>query len=92
MLYTLDKWKRVDFCTWALKQIQGNILFATKIIFTDESVFYLNGTVNRQTTRFWAQKNPQLIANFKLVKDKKIMVWLGVWNQNIIGKFDHAHI
>ena len=85
MLYAPDKPKRMDFCLWALRQIQLDYRFFEGVIFTDESIFKLNGKINRQTERYWAQKNPKYIGNFELLHDKQIMVWIGVWGDKIIG-------
>lgn len=51
-LFESDKIKRTDFCETLFNLINedGNIL--QKIVFTDESSFSLNGTVNSQNYRF----------------------------------------
>ena len=55
------------------------------IIFCDESIFYLNGCVNRQTTRYWAESNPGWCAEVNTQNDVRVMVWGGIWGDKVIG-------
>ena len=87
MLFALDNWKRMEFYCWVKRQIQLDRRVFANVIFSDESIFKLNGRLNRQTNRYWASKNPNFIANLNRLHDKQIMVWIGIRGENIIGKF-----
>ena len=43
-----DPDRRMEFCEWALSNVNEDPSFSTKILFTDEANFYVNGEVNRQ--------------------------------------------
>lgn len=60
--------------------------FWNKIIMSDEAHFHLNGNVNKQTCRFWADKNPEQYRE-KPLHDKRVTVWAGICADCIIGPF-----
>jgi hypothetical protein len=60
--------------------------FWNKIIMSDEAHFDLNGNVNKQTCRFWADKNPEQYRE-KPLHDKRVTVWAGICSDCIIGPF-----
>lgn len=87
MLHEDDFDRRVEFCTWALNKLEDDPVFACKILFSDECLFYLNGTVNRQNCRYWAQTNPHWMLGAKTMNDERIMVWCGMLGRKIIGPY-----
>ncbi|CAH1992908.1 unnamed protein product [Acanthoscelides obtectus] len=44
---------------WLLEHRQIDANFSSKIMFSDEAHFTLNGTVNKQNCRIWANENPR---------------------------------
>ena len=48
---------------------------------SDEAYFWLNGFVNKQNCRIWAESNPPQIQQL-LMHPKKLTVW---WSDGIIG-------
>lgn len=48
--------------------------------------FWLNGFVNKQNCRFWAEENPHVIMETPLYP-QKITVWCGIWSGGVIGPF-----
>lgn len=60
--------------------------FWNKIIMSDEAHFDLNGNVNKQICRFWADKNPEKYRE-KPLHDKRVTVWAGICSECIIGPF-----
>ena len=42
-----DQDRRMEFCEWALTKINRDENFSTKILFTDEAIFYVNREINR---------------------------------------------
>jgi hypothetical protein len=56
-------------------------------MFSDEAVFYGNGEVNRQNTRYWSQHTPHWYTDSKEQGETLLMVWCGIWKDRIIGPF-----
>jgi hypothetical protein len=60
--------------------------FMDKIIRSDESLFSVNGHVNRHNTVYWSPSNPNIV----LEQDKlgeTAMVWAGIWSGGRIGPY-----
>ena len=90
ILHKDDAENRLSFCRWFLGR--GDVRMT---LFSDEAVFYLNGSVNRP--HYWAQQNPRRFEATRSHKDAKVNVWVGIlghrifgpffFNENITGKF-----
>ena len=67
-----------------LRQIdlQKMLIFAKKIIFSDEAHFELGGYVNKQDCRIWGTENQHAYIK-KPTHPKRVTVWCG----GIIGPF-----
>ena len=61
-------------------------LFLTKIWFSDEAHFWLNGYVNKQNCRIWDEEQPEEVQVLPL-HPQKTTVWCGLWAGGIIGPF-----
>ena len=64
----------------------GEKRFSTKILFSDEAHFWLNGNVNKQNCRNWAEDQPQEVQELPLYPEKPT-VWCGLWAGGIIGPY-----
>ena len=42
-----DPDRRVQYCEWYLQQGEENADFSTRIVWSDEAIFKLNGSINR---------------------------------------------
>ena len=82
-----DAERRVEFANWCLLRVDTDQHFITRIIFTDEAIFYLNGHVNRHNTRLWAQENPHWYAGTKCQDAERVMVFGGIWGDRVIGPY-----
>ncbi|GFW76307.1 hypothetical protein TNCV_1580861 [Trichonephila clavipes] len=51
---------RRRFVEWAQNDIAVVPDFHTRILFSDEAHFWLNGYVNKQNCRIWSEANPQV--------------------------------
>ncbi|CAK9813004.1 hypothetical protein ANTPLA_LOCUS7629 [Anthophora plagiata] len=56
-----DHAQRREFVEWIMEQ-QVYADFSSKIIFSDEAHFHLDGFVNRQNCRIWGSENPREIV------------------------------
>src|SRR5215467_5317971 len=50
--------RRIEFCEEMMRRYDENHQFFNWICFSDEATFELNGSVNRQNLRYWADNNP----------------------------------
>lgn len=85
-LKTTDHAARRSFSDWMLDEIESDPQFFTKIIFSDEAHFLLNGFVNKQNCRIWASENPRVIVE-QALHPAKVTVWCGIWAGGVIGPY-----
>ena len=64
-LKLLDHQKRRIFVNWGEQQLDNDLDFYRKIIFSDEAHFWLNSFVNKQTMSYWSDSNPLVIIAFR---------------------------
>ncbi|GFX82301.1 hypothetical protein TNCV_973131 [Trichonephila clavipes] len=72
------------FVEWAQNEIAVVPDFHKRILFSDESHFWLNGYVNKQNCRIWSEANPQVYVETPL-HPEKLTVWCALWAGGIIG-------
>lgn len=82
-----DPDRRVQFCEWALSEVESDTDFATGILFSDEASFYVSGELNRQNTRYWPSQNPHWFHDSKKQGSERVMVWCGLWYDRLSGPF-----
>lgn len=68
----------------AILNENGNVL--NNLFMSDEAHFYLNGYVNKQNYRYWADRNPMQLHERPL-HSEKVTVWCAVSAQMIIGPY-----
>ena len=74
---------------WAelwLEKVRQNPRFPDQVLWTDEAIFHLNGHVNRCNAITWPMTNPH-ISMHKPYQKKGIMVWAGVFKDQLIGPY-----
>ncbi|GFX17968.1 putative transposable element [Trichonephila clavipes] len=77
---------RRRFVEWAQNEIAVVPHFHKRILFSDETHFWLNGYVNKQNYRIWSEANPQVYVESPL-HPEKLTVWCAVWAVGIIGPY-----
>jgi hypothetical protein len=77
----------LEFANWALEFIEDKPEVLKSFIFNGEAIFYLNGHVNRQNTRWWSDTNPHWHEEVNTLNDPRVMAWAGVWGDHIIGPY-----
>lgn len=82
-----DPDRRVEFCQWALHQLEETPDLTLNILFTDEANFYVNGEINHQNWRYWSDSNPNWTDASKMQGCGKVMVWCGIWGTRVVGPF-----
>ncbi|GFU83072.1 putative DD41D transposase [Trichonephila clavipes] len=81
-----DHQARRRFVEWAQNEIAVVPDFHKRILFSDETLFWLNGYVNKQNCRIWSEANPQVYVETPL-HPEKLTVWCALWAGGIIGPY-----
>ncbi|GFS93203.1 DUF4817 domain-containing protein [Trichonephila clavipes] len=81
-----DHQARRRFVEWGQNEIAIVPDFHTRILFSDEAHFWLNGYVNKQNCRIWSEANPQVYVETPL-HPEKLTVWCALWAGGIIGPY-----
>ena len=77
---------QMQFCEWFQQMVNKDEEFVTKIVWSGEAQFKLNGTVNRHNCVYWAPEN--LHVHFgKAVNLLGVNVWCGLSARGLIGPF-----
>lgn len=77
---------RYDFSLHVLAQMEIEPEWLSRILWTDEAHFSVNGGINTQNCRIWSTENPHEIVQQGL-HDKKVTVWCGFTANFIIGPY-----
>lgn len=80
-----DSDRRLQFCEQMLHMLNRNVISSADILFSDESTFLLNGEVNRQNCRYWAEENPHWMRQSHTQRPQKINVWAGIVGDHVVG-------
>ncbi|GFV42510.1 DUF4817 domain-containing protein [Trichonephila clavipes] len=78
-----DHQARRRFVEWAQNEIAVVPDFHKRIVFSDESHFWLNGYVNKQNCCIWSEANPQVYVETPL-HSEKLTVWCALWAGGIL--------
>ena len=78
--------KRFNFAADILELVDTKQIDLTKIIFSDEAHFWLDGYVNNQNFRIWGSEKPALILT-KPLHPKKLTVWMAMSADKMVGPF-----
>lgn len=81
-----DYARRVQFCEDELARTQANPSHLQFLVFTDESLFHLDGHVNKQNYRLWSAMNLNWSTEHA-VHSSKVVVWCGIWREGVVGPF-----
>lgn len=81
-----DHLVRRQFCETVMNKINENADFIENLWMSDEAHFHLNGYVNKQNCRYWAQENPAVLHQRPL-HSPKVTVWCAVSARGVIGPY-----
>lgn len=82
-----DPDRRIQFCEGFMQHFDEDPQFLTRIVFSDEATFCLNGAVNRHNCRYWSQENPHWTQTAHTQYPQKVNVWIGVVNNRLLGPY-----
>jgi len=72
------------FCEEMMRRYDRNHQFFNWICFSDEATFELNGSVNRQNLRYWANNNPHWMRDCHTQYPQKLNDWAGIIGHHIV--------
>lgn len=78
---------RMEFCQWALNQLNEDEDFFKYVMFCDESTFHKNGFVNTHNFHYYDTVNPRRTQNIYSQYRWSLNVWGGVLGNHVIGPF-----
>jgi len=81
-----DPDRRVQFAEEFLRRVAEDPGFTSRVIWSDEANFKLNGHVNRHNAVFWSARNPHRTMAVAQ-QGPGLMVWCGIFDDRIIGPF-----
>lgn len=84
-LHDRDFEARVNFCQWILGRVANDAEFVRRILFSDESRFHNNGTVNRHNMHYWSVENPHWVREAAFQEQWGVNVWCGILGDRLIG-------
>ena len=87
LMHASDRQARLTFAHYCQTHSEGYSEFLSRIVFSDECIFRVNGHVNTQNARIWATERPTE-GNQVPVRSPGIMFWCGVSKERIIGPYE----
>ncbi|CAF2987141.1 unnamed protein product [Rotaria sp. Silwood2] len=81
-----DPERRCEFAEKFLNLIDADSSFLSRIVWTDEAIFKLNGHVNRHNCVYYAIENPHIVITEEM-NAPGVTVWAGIWVGGIIEPF-----
>lgn len=79
--------ERLEFCQKFLETVRDSDTFLENVLFTDEAMFELNPSFNKQNCRFWASDRPTNSSFVVKQFPTKLMVWVGFSKHAIVGPY-----
>ena len=78
--------RRKEFCEEILQLTADDPNFLSRILWTDEAKFHVNGVVNRHNSVYWSRTNDHVTIS-KPVNSPGVVVWGGIYSGGVIGPF-----
>lgn len=82
-----DPDRRLEFCETIMNICNNDRIFSSRIIFSDESTFCMNGVINRQNYRYWSSTNPGWTTTAHTQYPASVNCWAGIKGDRIIGPY-----
>jgi hypothetical protein len=78
--------RRTEFCETWLEKLDENPELENLVLWSDESVFKMNGHVNRHNCVYWSSENPKIKIETEM-NAPGVCCWAGIWTYGVIGPF-----
>lgn len=76
--------QRLEFANDVVGRIDNNTIDVTKVWFSDEAHFHLDGYVNKQNWRIWGSEHPHFAIDRSL-HPLRVTVWCAMSTRGIVG-------
>lgn len=83
-LFDADEDRRMEFCNFIMEQMETDASFHHKIIFSDEAIFHLDGSVNKHNLHYYSIENPHMGLP-QSVKTRRLTVWAMIGYNGLCG-------
>lgn len=80
-----DYHARRIFCENFLRKVQQDRRYASRVIFSDESLFTREGIFNSHNMHAWSDENPRVTRSRSFQTRWKINLWAGIMGTQILG-------
>lgn len=78
---------RLEFCNWAVTQINVDNNFFNYVMFSDEATFKNDGQLNRHNCHYYFDENPRWFREVDHQHKWSVMVWCGIINGYLVGPY-----
>lgn len=85
-LTELDVERRKSFSTSMINIINRNPDYLNNVLFSDESIFYLDKSVSAYNSYIWSEENPHHYVE-KRLNPERLLVWCGLSARGIVGPY-----
>lgn len=85
-LHPEDYVDRVQFAELFLAAAEVEVEWVNRVLWSDEAIFKLNGSVNRHNCVYWEEENPQVTIEREL-NLPGVVVWAGIWSGGLVGPY-----
>lgn len=86
-LHAADFTRRLEFIANMQVHLHDDHKFLSRILWSDESRFHNNGTVNRHNLHYWANENPKWMRETNFQHIWGVNVWCGIIDGYLIGPY-----
>jgi len=78
--------RRVEYCETFLSLLRNEPDLISRVMWSDEAIFRLNGHINRHNSIYWATENPNVTWE-QTMQAEGITVWACIWYEGVIGPY-----
>jgi hypothetical protein len=78
--------RRVEFPERFLIRCEAEPNVPWHVLWTDETLFRLNGQINKHNSVYWSDSNPHELIQEEL-NVHGLTVWAGIWSGSIVGPY-----
>ncbi len=72
-------------CKTLMPMLEDNHI-QENLFFSDQAIFYLNGSVNKDNVRYWSEINPHVTIE-TVMKSPKVNVWCAMSKNELVKPF-----
>ena len=78
--------RRVEYCETFLSLLRNEPDLISRVMWSDEAIFRLNGHINRHNSTYRATENPNVTWE-QTMQAEGLTVWACIWSEGVIGPY-----